>query len=291
MRNWLVKFLEDFSYESADAALLLTAYDRIQADEKAAALWQEALRLYEADLMCDYRRILELADETAELLSLQEYTLELLIFICLSKMLEKRYAQAGLNREIWYNSMLDLRYKLEECKAVYGITGSFVASWFAGFFRMTRFALGRLQFEIIDFDRGYEKNGNRLEEGSKVINMHIPRTGTPLDPESCDQAFAMAKEFFKGQVAEPAPFVCHSWLLYPENKNILSEHSNTYRFMERFDIFSSSINKDRSSLWRLFDTKETRLDKLPVDTSFRRRYVEHLKKGGKVGSGYGVFFL
>lgn len=291
MRAYLENFFREFAYQPEDAAVLLAAYDRIEENAQANALWQEALGLYDGEILCDYSRILELADEVAAILELQEYTLELLVYICMSRTLEARYAEAGIDREIYCNSMLDLRYKLEECKAVYGIVGSFVARWFGGFFRMTRFGLGRLQFEIIDFQETYEKNGNRLEPGSKVINMHIPRTGGPMDPESCDEAFRLAKEFFRGQVADPAPFVCGSWLLYPENKRILSEKSNTYRFMERFDILRSGVDKNRDNLWRLFDTKEVRLDRLPTDTSFRRRYVEHLKKGGKLGSGFGVFFL
>ena len=101
----------------------------------------------------------------------------------------------------------------------------------------------------------------------------------------------MAKEFFKREVGDPTPFVCSSWLLYPENKDILPETSNTYKFLMRFDIYNHRITKDGSNLWRLFDTKETNPDRLPTDTSFRRRYVEHLKKGGKLGSGKGVFFL
>lgn len=260
-------------------------------DPEAAACWQEALALYEQDINCDYTQIIALADQAAAVTGLQEYTLELLIFICLSCRTRQLYAQRGLSQEIFHNSMLDLRYKLEECKAVYGLVGSFVAGWFARFFKLTRFALGRLQFEVIEFGEDYEKNGICLNPQSKVINIHIPRTGTPMDPASCDEAFRQAKAFFQAEVGEPTPFVCSSWLLYPENKTILSETSNTYQFMMRFEILHSSISKDRSNLWRLFDTKELRLDKLPTDTSFRCRYVEHLKKGGKLGSARGIFFL
>ena len=291
MRAYLEKFFREFAYVPEDAAELLAAYDKVCENGQAMALWQEALDMYDQELLCDYPRLLELADEAAEAVGLHEYTLELLIYICMSRKLEQRYAERGLNRELFVGAMLDLRYKLEECKAVYGITGSFVASWFGGFYRLTRFALGRLQFEVIDFGDTYEKDGHRLEPDSKVINMHIPRTGGPLDPASCDASFRMAKEFFRGQVADPTPFVCHSWLLYPENKNILSETSNTYKFMSRFDIIRTSRDKHGANLWRLFDTKETNPDRLPVDTSFRRRYVEYLKNGGKLGSGFGLFFL
>jgi hypothetical protein len=177
--------------------------------------------------------------------------------------------------------------KLEERKAVKGICGSFVAWWFPGFFSMTRYALGRLQFEIVKFERNYDKNGVKLTPDSRVINVHIPRTGTPMDKESCDKAYAQAREFFKDEVGENCPFICYSWLLYPENKNILSPKSNTYRFMSEYDVIES-VNNNGDDLWRLFDTDEKDPNKLPTDSSFRRAYVEHLKNGGKVGEGLGV---
>ena len=64
--------------------------------------------------------------------------------------------------EIFINSFLDLKYKLEECKLVKGIRGSFVSGWFGGWFNFSLLALGRLQFEKIDFPYNYERNGKTL---------------------------------------------------------------------------------------------------------------------------------
>lgn len=150
--------------------------------------------------------------------------------------------------------------------------------------------LGRLQFEIINFGRNYQRLGKSLTPESKVINIHIPRTLTPLDSNSCEAAYKQAKEFFKDDIGENCAFVCYSWLLYPENKNILPEHTNIYKFMSQFEIIDLGIDKSRSDLWRLFDTDEKKPDRLPTDTSARRLFVDHLKKGGKMGWGYGVFF-
>jgi hypothetical protein len=59
--------------------------------------------------------------------------------------------------------------------------------------------------------------------------------------------------------------------------------------MARFDIYRWGVHGGHSSdLWRLFDTKEMNPDRLPIDSSLRRAYVDHLKKGGKTGWGYGV---
>ncbi|MBQ8341098.1 MAG: DUF5596 domain-containing protein [Clostridia bacterium] len=290
MREYLIAFFKDFDYESADVDVLLAAYDRITENVEAAACWQELIDTYEADLNCDYEALLQKADTVAEALYLNEYTLELLLFICLSRHAKALYIERGLDLEIYHNSMLDLKYKLEECKAVYGIVGSFVAKWFPRFFKLTRFALGRLQFELIDFGFDYEKDGKVLTPESKVINVHIPRTGTPIDKESCDAAYAQAKAFFADQIEGPVAFYCSSWMLYPDNKKILSPKSNTYRFLSQYDVIRSGIDKSLGNLWRIFDTHEKRWDRLPTDSFMRRAYVEHLKKGGKLGWGKGVFF-
>lgn len=290
MRRYLTDFFKDFGYGAADAAVLLAAYDRVAEDADAAAEWQAMLDIYKADFNCDYKALIARADAVAEKLLLHPYTLDLLLFICLSKHTKALYAARGLDPRIYHNSMLDLKYKLEECKLVRGIVGSFVASWFAGFFNLTRFALGRLQFELIDFGFEYEKDGKCLLPGDRVINVHIPRTGTPIDKESCDAAYARAVEFFKDEIKGPVAFYCSSWLLYPPNKELLSPKSNTYRFMSQYDILASGIDKGGNNLWRLFDTDEKNPDRLPTDTAMRRAYVEHLKKGGLLGFGKGVFF-
>ncbi len=290
MKAYITDFLKEYEYSLADAQHLIAVYEKIESDPEAKKLWDEALALYDTDINCDYSKVISLADTVAKRLYIHEYTAELLVFICLSKKTREVYRERGLDESIYKNTMLDLKYKMDECKLVKGIIGSFVAFWFAGFFKLTRFALGRLQFEIVDFKENYENNGKILTPESKVINVHIPRSLTPLDKESCDAAYAQAKEFFKDEIDENCAFVCHSWLLYPENKNIIPSHTNIYRFMSEFDIISSDITKDNSDLWRLFDTDEKHPDKLPTDTSVRRNYVEHLRRGGKTGWGYGVFF-
>lgn len=292
MRVYLEEFFKEFSYEAADAAYLLEVYDRIDANDAARALWDKALAHYDENSeYTDNKTTLDLADQVAELLDIHAFTTELLIFICMSRRLKVRYQERGIDLSIFHNSMLDLRYKLDECKAVRGIIGSFVADWFTGFFRMTLFALGRLQFEVIKFNHTLELDGKQLTPETKVITIHIPRTGTPMSPEACDASFAMAKEFFAGQYSEPCAFQCGSWLLFPKHREFLSEHSNTRKFMDRFTIYNSGIYKDGNALWRLFDTDEKNPDRLPADSTMRRQYIAHMKQGGKTGWGEGIFFL
>ena len=289
VREYLLCFLDEFAYSAEDAEVLLRAYDVISAKNAAKTLFFEALSAYEKDCKIDYKKeILERSRMIENLTKIHRYTVDLLLFICMSKHLKTLYAERAIDMQIYKDSVLDLKWKLAECKAVKGICGSFVASWFTGFFDLTRFALGRLQFEVITMEKDYEKNGVKLEKDvSKVINVHIPRTGTPLDQESCDASYAAARVFFEEEAGKNAPFVCHSWLLYPENKDILSPTMNTYRFMSEYDIVAWDINEGQD-LWRLFDTHELNPDRLPTNGSFRRAYVDHLKKGGRVGWGFGV---
>lgn len=288
MRDYLVAFFARFGYAASDAEVLLGAYDRVMANNETRALWQEGLAMYENDINCDFKAVLALAAKAAGVLYLHPYTTELLMSVCLSRRLKQEYEARGLAPDIYHNSMLDLKYKLEECKLVKGVIGSFVAFWFDRFFNLTRFALGRLQFEMVDLGNSYEKDGLVLTPESRVINVHIPRTMTPLDEQSCDEAFARAKAFFADQTGDVCVFLCHSWLLFPEHEHMLSHESNVYKFMKRFDIFRSGTSRNREDLWRLFDTDEKRWDKLPADSSLRRAYVKQLSSGRQVGWGRGV---
>ncbi len=232
MRKYLIGFFEEFGYDDKDARHLLRAYDTVTAGVTSFVLFNKALSAYESDISMDYKaEIFDRTRKISELTGVHDYTVELLIFMCMTKHLKEVYTEKCIDMRIYKDSVLDLKWKLEECKAVKGICGSFVSPWFCGFFDLTRFALGRLQ-------------------------------------ESC-------------------PFVCYSWLLYPENKNILQPNTNTYRFMSEYDIIGWEVNNGED-LWRLFDTEEKNPDRLPADTSMRRCYIDHLKNGGRVGCGFGV---
>ena len=290
MREYLTQFFTEFEYSPDDAAFLLTAYDKIVANEQANAAFSEAIATYKANIDCDYGALTACSKKAARAADVHNHTTDLLLFICLSKHLKALYAERGVDLAIWHDSMLDLRYKLEECKLVRGVCGMFVAFWMPGWFKMTRFALGRLQFEVVDFGREYQKDGISLTKESKVLNMHIPRSGQPLSKELYEDSFARAKAFFAEQFpTSPVPFVCHSWLLYPCMTEFVSEKSHVRNFMEEFEILSWD-HSDGESLWCLFDTAERNPNRLPTDTSLRRAFVDRLQSGGRVGWGYGILF-
>lgn len=289
MRSYIKQFMVDFEYPTEAAECLLSAYDHFQ--EKAKVEFDALISTYESDSNCDYDALIKQVDALSLPCGVHTYTAQLLLFICFSRKAKELYLAKGIDEQIWHDSMLDLKWKLFECKEVYDIWGSFVANWFPRFFIPDRFALGRLQFEIIPYEwTPYEKNGVSIQKGDKVINVHIPRTGTGIRREVLDDAYARAAEFFKDEFKDkPVVFVCNTWLLYPGNKEFIPEKSNLRAFMENYDIVKFRDDPKRGWLWRLFDTMEQNPDRLPADTSLRRAYINRIKAGGLTGSGSGVY--
>ena len=289
MKDYLIDFLKEFEYEADDSKVLISLYDKIWENSEARKIFEGILSYYEkSDDFCYHDFIIEPMLKAGELVGAHPYTANLLIHICMSKKLRKLYSEREIDYEIYRNTILDLKWKLIECKLVKGIVGISTFKWFEGFFKLTIFSLGRLQFEILKAKCDYEKDGICLKKGqSNVINVHIPRTGAPLDKKSCDEAYSMARKFFKNITGEDLHFVCNSWLLFPENKNIIPQNTNIYRFMSEYDIVSFEYNLGED-LWRLFDTEEKNPSRLPTNTSLRWLYVQHLKNGGRVGTGIGI---
>ena len=288
MRKYLEKIMQECDYGEDDVSGLLSAYDKLQSSctDELSVLISE----YDAGYNINYESALSRMKALSEKAEIHEYTGALLLFLCYTKRLREYYKEKGISDGIFLSSVLDLRYKLNECKCVYGIKGSFVAKWFSGFFDLTRFALGRLQFEIVDFGLEYEKGGVKLAPDSKVINVHIPRTGTPLDRESTLESYRLAKEFFAPILGDTPAFVCSSWLLFPRHREMLKSDSHILAFMDDYELLASGEYANYNEVWRLFDTMyDGDVSHLPDDTSLRRAYVDLISRGEKTGWGKGVF--
>ncbi len=292
MKDYILSFCKEFGYPTEAEAALASAYDNLCQHQEAITVFDDNLRLYSDNISSDDGEILSALDKAAELCGTHRYTIHLLFYICLSKQTRKAYEERNIPYQVFYDSMYDLRCKLMECHKMHGIWGSFVAWWFKRFFDLTRFALGRLQFETIEFNKHYEKNGNILNPGDVVLNIHIPSRG-PFPHEACMESYRKAAEFYKNVFkGRPTAFVCHSWLLYPEHRNFLPENSNILSFMNDFDIISSEDDPNFGNLWRIFhqDYKGD-ISQLPRETSLQRAYVDWISKGNGVGNGFGVFFF
>lgn len=210
------------------------------------------------------------------------YTAQMLFYMAFLAILEKKYRQKNLPIRYFERVLFDLRAKLLECQAVYGIWGSFVAIWFARFFNFTLYGIGRLEFAPFHMEYDYEGQGVKLSKGDFAIDVHIP-SGAPLPHEEVLSSYEEAKAFFGCSV-----FVCESWLLWPENKTLFRDCPNLTAFFEDYDVVQSQT--DHGDLWRIFGKDhENSPEKLPRDSKLRLAYAKHLTKGLPVGWGKGVF--
>lgn len=291
MESYLIHFFEMFDYPDEARETLLNAYKQICSNEKVNKDFESLIKTYEEDMNFDYLSSLSAVTEICAKADVHKYIGHLLFVICLSKKLREYYEAEGVEERIWFLSMCDLKWKLLECKFMHDIWGSFVADWFGRFFNMTRFAIGKLQFELNSFKTTYERDGLKLTPESKVIGVHIPRTGTRLDRESQIEAYREAAVFFKKRYQlEKVVFVCRSWLLFPRNKEVLSPQSNLYAFASDYEIINQGYYDDYTGVWGIFEKAYTgNVDELPQDTTLRRAYADWIRKGEKTGWGQGVF--
>lgn len=271
----------------------ICALQKIAGHPEHAATLHKIIHCYEETENCDYLQMLTDMTILCSALSIHPYTGNALLCLCMGPKLLQRYEERNLDHQIFYASMMDLRYKLEECRLVHGINGTFVPRWYRGFFNLTRFALGRLQFEIVLTKSDYTVDGVFLPQGSKAINIHIPRTGTRLDRQDVLDAYRQAACFFREDFPEgPAVFTCHSWMLYPWLRTILAPNSNISAFYDDFTIVEWENDKDYSQIWRFFDCAYTGdPDKLPQKSSLHRSVVQRIKDGLPIGMGRGFFLL
>ncbi len=237
----------------------------------------------------DFTKMLEDTKTLALKNDICEYSAYMLLLLCMTPELHKRYTKKGIGDKIFYETMADLRYKLEECILVRGKTGTFVPQWYKGFFEMRIFALGRLQFEINHTWFECTVDGIDIPKGTKVLSVHIPRTNTRLEHSLVIDSYRQAAQFFKEEFDESIIFICNSWLLYPWNRTILKDDSNLARFYDDFTVVQSGEYQNYSEVWRLFDCLYNGdPNNLPNDSSLRRAYIERIKSGLPIGHGTGV---
>lgn len=286
MKMYLHDFLKRFSYPADACAALETAFEKINS-----SAFDVLIQHYAEDRKCDFAKLVDNMKKLSEEGDIHEYTGNLLLMIGLSRTLRQYYEAEKIEERIWFDSMCDLQYKMDECKCVYGIWGTFVPYWFDRFFQMERFALGRLQFEIVPFGQYYENKGIVLTPDTIVLNTHIPRTGTKLSRELVKDSYAQAADFFKSYFQlNRTVFICGSWLLFPRHKEVLSVQSNIYAFISDFELYKEGYYDDYSQVWRLFDKMYTgAVEELPQDTALRRIYAEWIRRGERTGWGNGVY--
>lgn len=280
------------SYPDEGKASILCDAKKVTENEKADILMQDAVDSFERTNY-SFDGMSARFDSIADAAGIHKYAAAMLMLMQACETLEKKYAENGYDDKLFTDTMADLRFKFIECKKVKNVWGTFVAFWYPGFFRMTRFALGRFQYEKISYSKKYTGiAGNFVKEGDTVLNFHIPSSGVSLTEEVRLDSYKKAKEFFYPDSDKPVPFVCSSWLLWPGYEDCLPERSNVRAFRHDFTLVDANESAEFGNAWRVFDSyAEKDVSEWPRDTSQRRAFAEYTEQGGKHGSGYGVFFF
>ena len=204
-------------------------------------------------------------------LGVHEFTVKMLPLIALLEAAREKYRERGISGEIYDSSFADLLWKTRECRARHGVYGTAVAFWHWRFFELKCFALGRLQFEPVEYD------------GAPALNVHIPSSGR-LRNEDCAESYGRAYEFFGIR-----RFVCDSWLLHPVCRG-LNGGSGIRAFAEDYELQYVTDDPQFLDVWNIFGVPFTGdYAALPADTSLQRLWRGYLMSGGVPGRGFGTY--
>ncbi len=287
-KDFLQLFMEKtgFPQEAKDA--LTQAADQLSKAGQEEAMAGAIAFYYENDFSAQTTQ--PLIEEMAQAAGLSPYTVWALFLIFAAETARRDYLDRGISEEIFWATFTDVRYKALECKANKGVWGNFVAFWYHIFFSCDIVKLGRLEYETRVYDGPAGTVGGRaLNPGDKVRCIHIPSSGEDFSKKARLASYKLAYDFFKDELdGGPLICACHSWLLYPEYKNVLPASSNIVSFMGDFTILETE-DAGFDDAWRVFGADADKpADQLPEDTSMRRAFKKHLMAGGKTGAALGI---
>lgn len=288
--SYIKEFCQKYEYEPDAVDFLEEAYQILKNNEEAFEIFNLCIEEYEKNIEFNHEPIFEKIRSLSKITGLHDFTLELIYMISLTPHLKELYIKENLPEDIYDASVCDLKWKARECKDNYGVWGMFVGWWTIGFFKLKRFAIGRLQFNMREFPHNMSANGLSFAEGEKYIDVHIPSSGR-LDYDECQSAYKRAAEFFSKRYGmKNIIFGCRSWLLSPDNEKILPEKSNILKFMKDYTVLEIDIDPENSNLWRIFNKMKMPEDvsMLPEDTSLRKSFKKWLQKGNTINAAFGV---
>jgi len=284
MLDYLKNILVRLSIPNECHALVINAYNKIDQTDLDYFLCN-----YE-DENVEYVAMLNNWQFINNKYKISKYLGDLLFSLLMCKKLEEIYERKGLSKELFIHTMKGISYTVIECKLVKKEWGTFVAWWYDDFFRLRRFAFNRIQLELTHFGYTYKDDKYSFNPYMRCLNFHIPRTGEGISPSIIDKSLEEGLKFFRPLFNNEVILIkCETWLFFDKTLEFLTPDSNIYKFASRFKIFKQKQDEGISELWRLFDTEINDINTLKADTSLRKKYLEHIKNGGKFGEGVGFF--
>lgn len=287
MNTYLLGFTKRYSFPKESIETLLSSYDILKDDADFNIL----LNSFYGDDIIPFEKLTDALGKISERSFINLYTVQLTFLVCLTRELKKEYDKKNIEEEIYYDTVNDILYKLNECYEVEKVWGVMPLDWFYEVFCMRVFAFGRFEYALGKIWQDTTVGGKTINSGDDVVYIHIPSSGKPFDKQSRLESYDKAYHFYKKYFSDEVPvFCCSSWLLFPQNREILSDSSNIVSFMGDFKIISGSEYPDNRNMWRIFgDDAQLPANELPRRTSMQRAFADWIQSGHRLGGGVGVF--
>lgn len=211
-----------------------------------------------------------------------------------------KYKTLNIPEDIIYDTISDIRVKVDECINIKKVLGIIWPEWFALLYKAEIVKLGRFQYAFEKFKHGYyEKNDVILSQCMPAVHVHIPRSSEKMDDETRSKSYKMAYQFFKERYPEMLqngflPVLCETWLFFEKHKDFLDKNSSILRFMSEFDIISKTewdVFLDGEFLFGLSCIENKNFDKYPQETTLEKAYVKWMSTGNKTGTACGIKLL
>ena len=131
-----------------------------------------------------------------------------------------------------------------------------------------------------------------LKENDTVLNVHIPEGGK-LDHDLCIESYNEALAFFKIYFPDLnfKAFVCNSWLLDVQLKNILSGESNIVKFQNDFHAYPVYSPREAQMYERVFESYISNADDMPEHTLLQKAIKMYVKAGNFMRDGAGFILI
>lgn len=140
----IIRIMEKLDFPKEAQEVFGSLADKILAKQNIYVEWEHLRKEYMSDEKSLSDVLVILKEFPEGLAEPNEYGVNMLFLLDCAEVLEQRYQEKGIDSGILWDTLRDLKYKLHECMQVKGCCGTFVASWYDGFFKLGRFALGRL---------------------------------------------------------------------------------------------------------------------------------------------------
>lgn len=290
--QYFIDFMERFDFTEESKECFSSIAKKLDSEATLSEKYDAILNEYMYPVANDKIRpsLNELA-KLAEENGINVYSINCVFLMHCAEILKDRYKKAGIAENIYWDTMADIKYKLTECINCEEVPGIFVPDWYNGFHDMTRFAYGRFQYELREFDEDFTTScGIKIKKGDKYVNFHIPSSGVSLTDDVRLDSYKKAYEAFKGEFPDGNMiFGCSSWLLYQKHREFLPPHLNILRFMDDFEIISVHESDDFSNGWRVFGKdSDLPVEQLPRNNSLQNAYADWLLAGNGAGGAFGI---